>query len=117
MARNGCAASAPYAKYRGAILYRGDFLNICEGVNDYAYICTLQKAIERNLKAGGNAPVAKEAQDFLAALKKAMPEFPHVKGMASEADGALVGMGIEDEAAQKVDEWRAKVADYLKKLK
>jgi hypothetical protein len=117
VARNGCAASAPYAKYRGAILYRGDFLNICEGVNDYAYICTLQKAIERNLKAGGNAAVAKEAQDFLAALKKAIPDFPHVKGMASEADGALVGMGIEDEAAQKVDEWRAKIAEYLKKLK
>ncbi|MBN1809365.1 MAG: hypothetical protein JW909_09885 [Planctomycetes bacterium] len=113
VARHGYAPNAPYSKYRGGMLYQDEYLNIAEGINDYAYLMTLEKAIERNQVKGYPIPRTQKAAAFLEALKKAIPEYPRVKGIASEADGALVGMGIEDEAAHMVDQWRSKIAGLI----
>lgn len=114
---HGFAPNAPYSKYRGGMLFQSCYLDVSEGVTDYAYIYTLEKAIETNERAGRNARAVRSARDFLAALKAVVPEFPKVKGIASEADGALVGMGLEDEARKMCDRWRRQIAVYLKQLR
>jgi hypothetical protein len=114
---HGYAPNAPYHKYPGGMLYQSAYLNVSEGINDYAYLTTLLTAIEANRQAGKNAETIKKAEAFLAALRRVIPEFPNVKGLVNETDGALVGMGIQDSARTKAQQWRAKIAEYLKVLK
>ena len=85
------------------------------GITDYAYIYTLTETLKTMdvTKPG----TAKDAADFLASLERAMPEFPQIKGMASAEDGPKVGMGANDDARYLVDEWRRKIAGFLKELK
>jgi hypothetical protein len=52
----------------------------------------------------------------LAALQRAMPEFPQIRGLASPSDGPKVGMGLDDDARLKVDGWRKAVAGFIKTL-
>jgi hypothetical protein len=114
---HGLAPSAPHQEYPGAILYQSDMLSMADGITDYAYLHTLSEALKTE-RAGSSdkAAAAKEATDFLAALRRAMPEFPEVKGLASDADGPAVGMGIQDEARLHADQWRAQIAGFLKRL-
>lgn len=116
-AQHGLAPLAPFTQYRGAMLYQSRFLDVCEGISDYAYLYTLRKAIEANRAANRNAEVVKEATAFLTALDRVIPATPDVKGIVGEAEGALVGLGIEDEARLKVEAWRRTIAEYLKVLK
>ena len=112
----GAAVNAPYWKYRGGVLFKPMFFNVAQGITDYAYLYTLEQAIEKNRGTGANKQTVDEATAFLDALKRVIPEFPKLKGMTSEEDGALVGMGIEGETKQQLDEWRTKIAQYLKVL-
>jgi hypothetical protein len=110
-ASHGYASDAPL-DYPGGIVYQSAFLEVAEGISDYAYLLTLEKAL-----VGKTGPKVKEAREFLAALKRAIPKFPEVKGLASADDGALVGMGIKDEARLQAAKWRARVAKLIAALK
>jgi len=110
----GLAPSAPYASCKGGILYQSPMLDMAEGITDYAYVYTLTEALK---KPGKNPQAVEKAKAFLGALERAMPAFPQVKGLASQSDGAAVGMGIDDEAKLHVAEWRKTIAGFLKELK
>ena len=103
---------APRAKCPGALLYQAQFFNISAGIADQAYLYTLEQV----LKTATGAK-ADEAKGYLASLERAMPEFPQVHGLASPSDGPKVGMGLDDDARLKVDEWRKAVAGFIKELK
>jgi len=114
---HGFACDAPPATHRGGILYSSKFLTVCEGINDSAYLHTLEVAIKAAKAAGRDAETVKQAEEFLAALKRVIPFLPGVKGLGNEADGALVGTGIDDDGAKQVEQWRSKIAGFLKVLK
>jgi len=111
------AQSAPYQKHRGGITFRSVFFDMSEGINDSAYLFTLTELIKKAKAAGKHAETVKEAEGFLANIKKVIPPWPKVKGLASAADQAKVGMGIDDEAMTQVDIWREKIAGFIVKLK
>ncbi len=110
---HGLVLNAPYHQYRGGILFQSAYLDIAEGITDYAYIHTLEQTIAAHAKAGTKGETVKQAEDFLAALKRSIPALPRVKGLASPKNGALLGMGIEDEARLMVDQWRRSIGDLL----
>ena len=108
----GNAPSAPYTKYKGGHVFQSSYSEVSMGITDYAYIYTLTEAIKK--ADAGKAAIAKAATEFLAKIQQEMPEF--VKIMAIE-NGGQVGAGSLDDARNHVDEWRAKIAEYLKELK
>jgi len=110
---HGLALNAPYHEHRGGILFQSAYLDIAEGITDYAYVYSLEQAIAAHKRAAAKPETVKRAEEFLSALKRAIPAFPQVKGLASPEDGALVGMGIEDEARLMVDQWRREIAELL----
>jgi hypothetical protein len=115
-ASHGAAPYAP-ASYPGGMLYQSRFLDVAEGINDYSYLFTLEQALAANEKAGTNAAAVKEARAFLAALRRVIPDIPGTKGLATAEDGALVGLGIDDEARHLTPQWRARIAEFLKVLR
>jgi hypothetical protein len=104
---HGLASDAP-VDLPGGILYQSAFFDVAEGITDHAYLLTLERLI-----AGKDTPAAKEARAFLAALKKAIPMYPEVKGLADADAGALVGAGIKDDARLQTPKWRAKLAEHI----
>ena len=80
------------------MLFQSKFLDVAEGINDYAYLVTLDEAVRAAASDPKRADAVKEAKEFLAALDRAIPELPGAKGLLNEGDGALVGMGVDDEA-------------------
>jgi len=108
----GFAPSAPYAKYKGGHLFQSNYSEVSMGITDYAYIYTLTETLKK--LDVNKSKAAKEAADFLASLEEAMPEYSWIPGLSS---GAGVGQGPNVEARWHVDEWRAKIAGYLKELK
>ena len=110
--QHSCTNCAPHAAVKGGLLYQAHFFHLSEGITDAAYLYTLEETLKT-----ARGPKADEARAYLAALERAMPEFPQIKGLASAADGPKVGMGIEDDARLKVDEWRRAVAGFLKELR
>jgi hypothetical protein len=86
--------------------------DLAEGISDYAYLYTLEEVLK-----AAKGPKADEAKAWLAALARAMPEFPQITGLASPDDGPKVGMGIDDDARLKVDSWRKTAAEFIKDLK
>jgi hypothetical protein len=112
---HGLAPYAP-AEYPGGMLFASAFLDAAEGITDYAYLYTLERLIEKRAKSERHAKAVKEARDYLRALKGAMPELPGVKGLANADDGALVGLGVEDEARLHAQKWRAKIAALIQAL-
>ncbi|MBS0263529.1 MAG: hypothetical protein JSS02_16430 [Planctomycetes bacterium] len=107
---HGLASDAPLS-YPGGILYQSAFLEVSEGITDYAYLLTLETALGNQ-----QSPQAKEAREFLQGLKKAIPQFPELQGLADPGAGALVGMGIKDEARLQAPAWRARLAQYIAAL-
>ena len=99
---HGLASDAPLS-YPGGILWQSAFLEAAGGITDYSYLLALEKA------------KGKEAREFLAALKKAIPEYPEVRGLADADAGALVGGGIKDDARLLAGKWRARIAALLAK--
>ena len=113
---HGFAPNAPLDRFPAGLLYQSLFLQVADGITDYAYLCTLEEALKAAEKNAAKAATVAEAKAFLAALQRAIPELPGVKGLATPEDGALVGMGIEDAAVQHLDDWRAKLASFLTTL-
>ena len=96
------APNAPSATYHGGFLYCSAYLTAAEGITDYAYVYSLQRALDRHEKAGTKAAVVLEGKALLAEIKAASPDFPN--GQAAQA------------AARQLDSWRARIADVLTKL-
>ena len=95
------------------MLFNSAFLDVAEGITDAAYLQTLQSAVARCEKARRHAGTVREAKAFLDALTRVIPPLPGAKGLAGEADGALVGTGIDDDARLQAPVWRAKIAEFL----
>jgi hypothetical protein len=113
---HGFAPYAPPADYPGGMLFQSKFLDVSEGITDYAYLLTLNKALQAAERDGKHAAAVKEAKAFLAALDRAIPAFPDAKGLVNEGDGALVGMGVNDDARLQAPHWRENIAYLLKTL-
>jgi len=113
---HGFAPYAPPADYPGGMLFQSKFLDVMEGINDYAYLITLDKAVRAAEGDGKRAAAVKEAKAFLAALDRAIPELPGAKGLLNEGDGALVGMGVDDDARLQAPHWRETIARLLTAL-
>ncbi len=109
---HSCTNCAPRANCPGGLLYQAHFFQLSEGITDQTYLYTLEQALKT-----AQGPKADEARDYLAALRRAMPEFPQIRGLASPSDGPKVGMGLNDDARLKVDAWRRAVAGFIKELK
>jgi hypothetical protein len=112
---HGLACDAP-PNHPGAMLFQSAFLDAAEGIADYAYLLTLQKQLAKRADSPAHAATVKEARAFLAALARAIPEFPEVKGLVGAEDGALVGLGVSDEARLLTPVWRERAAKYLAAL-
>jgi hypothetical protein len=115
LAGSGWIQEAPYTTCKGGLLFAPGMFGLTEGIRDYAYAHTLDDALLTDY-TGKAAAAAAAARDFRDALLRAMPEFPHVKGLASPADGPKVGMGIADDAQRHVNDWRRQIADHLKQM-
>jgi hypothetical protein len=113
---HGFAPYAPPADYFGGMLFQSKFLDAAEGINDYAYLITLEEAMQAATADPKRAEAVKQAKAFLAALDRAIPELPGAKGLLHEGDGALVGMGVDDDARLQAPRWRETIAGLLKKL-
>lgn len=113
----GAANQAPYFDFPGGMTFKSVFFNVAEGITDYAYIHTLEKAIEAEAGSKNKAAVVSEARAFLASVKKAIPEYPGIANMTGADAGALVGAGLDTPVAQMTEIWRARIADLLTQLK
>ncbi len=112
---DGFAPHAPNS-YPGAMLFKTPFFSCAEGITDSAYITTLEKALAAAEGNAAKADAVAKAKAFLDALKKTIPFLPGVKNIASEADGALVGTGLNAEGAE-CEVWRRKIAEFIMALK
>jgi hypothetical protein len=99
------------------MLFKSVYFGVAEGITDYAYVYTLEQAIAAAKGDAAKAKIADEAAAFLAAVRKAIPEFAKIKNMASPDAGALVGQGLDTPAAEMCEPWRRKIAEYLIRLK
>lgn len=108
---------APYApeEYPGGMLYKSCYLDMAEGINDYAYLYTLSKAIEVAENACRRADVAAEAKAFLAGLDKQIPQFLAYGDGEQAAKALQMGEGLP-EGARKMDQNRRTAAKYIKEL-
>ncbi len=113
---DGYAMHAPYFDYPGGMTFKTVFFTVQEGITDYAYIYKLERTIAAAVAADVKADTVKEAREFLAAVKKEIPEFPHIKNMVGEGSGALVGSGIDIPVAQMTNLWRKHIAELIVKL-
>jgi hypothetical protein len=98
---DGLAPAAP-AVYRGALLFKSDFFRIAQGISDYAYLVTLEKAIAAKRAAQRNLEIVGEAERFLAELRQSIP--------------AALPLNAAERAPLPLDEWRARIAGFLKQL-
>jgi hypothetical protein len=114
-AAHGFTSHAP-AEFPGGMLFQSAFLEAAEGITDTAYLVTLEKAMAAAQTAGRHPAVVKEARGFLDALRRVIPAIPGTKGLATPADGALVGTGIDEEARWQTSLWREKVAELIRRL-
>ena len=112
---DGFAPHAPKS-YRGGMLFKSVYFSCAEGIIDSAYIVTLEKALAAAEGNAAKAATVTKAREFLAALKKTIPFLPGVKNIASEAEGALVGTGLNAEGTE-CEVWRRKIAEFLTALK
>ena len=100
-------------RFPGGFLFKSAYLNVAQGISDYAYLITLEKAIA----SSKNAAAVAEARKFLDALRAAIPEYPHIKGLASPEAGALVGAGIDSPAAALCEPWTSRIAELILKVR
>ncbi|MGH7143329.1 MAG: hypothetical protein ACREJ2_04255 [Planctomycetota bacterium] len=115
-AREGMTELAPLSVNPQGILWQSLFFQVAQGINDTAYLVTLEEAIAANKTAGTNLDTVKQAEEFLAALKKVIPMTPGVQGLSDAGAGALVGQGAQDQSMALAPAWRVKIADFLKVL-
>lgn len=117
LSREGWTVPAPYWEYPGGFLFKSAFLDISEGITDFAYLITLEEALDGAKADSNKAKTIADARAFLDSLKKAIPMYPKVKNMASADAGALVGQGLDTPVAETCDVWRRKIAQFLSALR
>ena len=113
----GWVRPAPYWSYAGGFAFKSAFLDVNQGITDFAYLITLEEALEAAKSDSSKAKTVDEARNFLAAIKKAIPTLPKVKGLADASAGALVGAGLDTPVAELCETWRRQIAGYLSLLK
>ena len=109
--------AAPYFDFPGGMTFKSAFFTTAEGITDYAYICTLEKAIAEEAGHQDKAKVVEEAKAFLASVKKAIPQYPGITNMTGADSGALVGAGFDTPVAQMTELWRSRIAELITQLK
>lgn len=114
--QDGFALHAPYANFAGGMLFKSNYLQVAKGIEDYAYLTTLERVLAQKRTDAAKAETVKAADEFLAALKKSIPEFPKVKGLASPDAGALVGEGMDASVGELCGPWQIKCAELIGKL-
>lgn len=88
-------------------------MNLYEGINDYKYVYTLEKMIEK--APADKKTIAAEAQKYLDNLRKDIPEYAHSEKFT---DGAESGTGeVMAEIVNRLDIIRAKIAAYIEALR
>ncbi|MCW8129152.1 MAG: hypothetical protein KIS92_02100 [Planctomycetota bacterium] len=113
---NFLANHAPYYEVPGGFLFKSAYFNVMEGINDLAYMLTLEKAAEAAKGDAAKAQAAAEAAAFLEKIRASIPEFPGVKNLESSDAGALVGKGVAEPAGANLDAWRRQAAELLRRL-
>jgi len=113
---NAYTLHAPYYDLPGGMLFKSVYFGPAEGITDSAYIHTLERAIEAAKADPAKGKAAEEAMAFLAAVKRAIPQFAKVKGLASADAGALVGAGLDTPVGDMAEPWRRKIAQFLVQL-
>ncbi|HTL51505.1 MAG TPA: hypothetical protein VL860_02905, partial [Planctomycetota bacterium] len=108
---------APPERYPGGITFDASLLDLSMGITDRAYIHMLEQALAAAEKNPAKAATVTEAKAFLEAVRKAIPDLPAVKGLASADAGALVGEGLNSTAAGLCEAWRRKTAQFILALK
>ncbi|MFP6886794.1 MAG: glycoside hydrolase domain-containing protein [Opitutales bacterium] len=112
------AATVPAPlEYKGALLPKVGLLTMSNGINDYLYVHALEQSIKSAKRKGRKIARATEAERYLSALRNVIPIFPNVKNLATEADLALVGEGIEGGGVERLDTWREKIAEFVVSLR
>ena len=109
----GIVQPAPYFEYPGGMLMKSSLLDIQQGITDYAYLITLEKALDAAANKPALAKTVEEARAFLKAVKEAIPTLPAVKGLASAEADRLVGEGLNTSATALCEPWRQKIAGFL----
>ena len=112
----GYTSFAPHPANPGGFLFQSLFLTCCDGITDTAYLVTLEKALAAAQAQPEKAALVAKAKEFLAKLKNDIPFLPSVRGIASAAEGALVGKGLESAAAAQCENWRRQIAEFLIQL-
>jgi hypothetical protein len=113
---HGLAPHAPDAEHQGGMLFQSAFLRTAAGIEDYAWLHTLEETLRERAKDGRHPETVRAARAFLDALRRTIPELPGAKGLATAEDGALVGTGIDDDATRHLDAWRDRLAGFLVEL-
>lgn len=110
-----CVGATSYApmSFKGALIFSTRFFGSAEGITDTAYLVTLQNKMQAAKADPAKAATVAKAQALLDEIKAAVPFLPEVAGIASEADGALVGQGLKTPAAQRCETWRRQIGSIL----
>ena len=110
-----CVGATSYApmSFKGALIFSTRFFGSAEGITDSAYLVTLQNKMQAAKADPAKAATIAKAQALLDEIKAAVPFLPDVAGIASEADGALVGQGLKTPAAQRCETWRRQIGALL----
>ncbi len=103
--------------YKGGVLPTEEMMLMSLGINDYRYAYTLEQELARARREGKKAGICAEVDQYLASLKAEIPVLPDISGLAAEDDLAAVGQGVKGAAAEKLDEYRRKIAGYVAELK
>jgi hypothetical protein len=113
----GYCLPGPYndPRFKGGIIFERPLLEAGEGITDYAYVLTLEKALKQEYR-DEKAKVADEAKKFLVDLRNAIPKFSDIRGLAPGSTGADVGLGMNEYACEHVENWRNTITGFLKKL-
>jgi len=99
---NEYATNAPIAEYPGGVVYKSAMMNIVQGINDFAYLVTLESTAAEMKKAGKNAAAVAKAESLLNEIRSSIPEFPIDEKF--------------DETSAKLSLWRSQIAEVLKTL-
>lgn len=106
----GFGPPAPYAKYRGGVLFQSGVLEAAEGINDTRYIRTLETAMA---KSGRDPASVTKAKALLESIRAEIPDYPKVEGLGT---GTGVGAVKADRASALTESWRQQIAELLKVL-
>lgn len=96
------APNAPIESFPGGFLYKSTLLNAADGITDWTYLYTLERALREHKKSGTKGDVVQKAEAFVKEVKSRVPDFPGTEGNADPID--------------KLEGWRTAAAGLLKEL-